>query len=72
MWVDGVTPGYDGTWVAAMALSRGLAVGSGDAEKIAGFVGPILERFLEISGELTADDDMYEFRLLLSQEAERA
>lgn len=63
---------YDKTWVAAVALSRGLEIGNTDAEKLGRFVAPILERFAEISKELTADDDMYGFRRLLAQEAQRA
>ena len=42
-----------------------------DAKQLAVFVAPILERFAELTGELTADDDMYEFRRLLAQESQR-
>jgi hypothetical protein len=64
-----VTLHYDKAWVTAVARSRGLEIGDTEAEKLARFVAPILERLAEMSGELTADEDMYEFRRLLIREA---
>lgn len=60
---------YHKTWVTAVAHSRGLEIDDADAERLAYFVAPILERFAEISSALTADEDMYEFRRLLAHEA---
>ncbi len=48
-----------------------LPVGENDAEQLAASVASILERFAVIARELTADDDMYEFRRLLAQEGQR-
>jgi hypothetical protein len=62
---------YDREWARAVARARGLYVDDESAERLAGAVGPILERFQEIARELTADDDPYEFRRLLSQEGPR-
>ena len=50
---------------------RGLEVNDDDADRLAAAVGPILERFQELARELTADDDLYEFRRLLAQEGLR-
>ncbi len=62
---------YDGDWARAVARSRGLAVDDERAERLVVVVGPILERFQEIAQELTADDDIYEFRRLLAEEGLR-
>ena len=62
---------YDRDWARAAARARGLAVDDARAERLAAAVGPILERFQEIARELTADDDIYEFRRLLAQEGLR-
>ena len=62
---------YDRDWARAVARSRGLAVDDERAERLAAGVGPTLERFQEIARELTADDDIYEFRRLLAQEGLR-
>jgi hypothetical protein len=62
---------YDREWARAVARARGLNVDEEEAERLAAAVGPILERFQEIARELTADDDMYEFRRLLAQEGLR-
>ena len=62
---------YDSDWARAVARARGLAVDHERAERLAAAVGPILERFQEIARELTADDDIYEFRRLLAQEGSR-
>jgi hypothetical protein len=62
---------YDRDWARAVARARGLAVDDERAERLAATVGPILERFQEIARELTADDDIYEFRRLLAQEGLR-
>jgi len=44
-----------------------------DAARLgADFVAPILSQFAAIAEELSADDDMYEFRRLLAEEARRA
>lgn len=60
---------YDSAWSAAVASSRGVELDHDEAAKLAGSVGPTLERFAEISSTLGADDDMYEFRRLLAAEA---
>jgi hypothetical protein len=41
------------------------------ARERADLVAPILSEFAVIAEELTADDDMYEFRRLLAEEARR-
>jgi hypothetical protein len=60
---------YDSVWVQAVALSRGVQIGSAEAAELAAYVSPTLERFTEISSTLDEDDDMYEFRRLLAAEA---
>lgn len=62
---------YDRDWARAVARARGLDLDDEGAERLAAAMGPILERFQEIARELTADDDPYEFRRLLAQEALR-
>ena len=62
---------YDREWARAVARSRGLVLDDDGADRLAAAVGPILERFQGLAGELTADDDLYEFRRLLAQEALR-
>ena len=62
---------YDREWAEAVARARGLNIDEEEAERLAAAVGPILKRFQEIAHELTADDDMYEFRRLLAQEGLR-
>jgi hypothetical protein len=66
-----VTGPHDEAWASAVARSRGLEIDAADAEQLAGLVAPILAHFAQIAGELTADDDMYEFRRLLAQEGKR-
>jgi hypothetical protein len=66
-----VTARHDRAWVAAVALGRGLAISDEHAEKLAQYVAPILARFAQLSAMLTVDEDMYEFRRVLAQEAER-
>lgn len=63
-------PPYGAAWARAVAASRGLLVGEDEVEQLASSVAPTLERFARIAQELTADDDMYEFRRLLAQEAQ--
>ena len=62
---------YDREWAKGVARSRGLAVDDDGADRLVASVAPILERFQELAAELTADDDLYEFRRLLAQEALR-
>jgi hypothetical protein len=66
-----VTGPHDEAWASAVARSRGLEIDAADAEQLAGLVAPILADFAQIAGELSADDDMYEFRRLLAQEGKR-
>jgi hypothetical protein len=61
---------YGPAWAQAVAASRGLVVAEDELEPLARSVAPTLERFAAIAQDLTADDDMYEFRRLLAQEAE--
>jgi hypothetical protein len=63
---------YDSAWVLAVARSRGLQVDGNAAEQLAEFVAPTLGQFAEAARELTADDDMYEFRRLIAEEGGRA
>lgn len=63
------TQRYDGAWAAAVARSRGLELQPEETARLAATVGPVLERFAELSRELETDDDMYEFRRLLAAEA---
>jgi hypothetical protein len=60
---------YGPAWARAVAASRGLVVAEDEVEQLARSVAPTLERFALIAQELTADDDMYEFRRLLAEEA---
>ena len=62
---------FDAAWVAAVARSRGVTLSEARAEQIADATRPTLERFHAIVAELRADDDMYEFRRLLIEEAAR-
>jgi hypothetical protein len=66
----GPDPSYGAAWARAVAASRGLVVAEDELEQLARSVAPTLERFAVIAQELTADDDMYEFRRLLAQEAQ--
>jgi hypothetical protein len=66
-----VTAAYDRGWVLAVAASRGLEMDAEATERLLAVVAPTLMQFAEIAGELTADDDMYEFRRLLAEEGRR-
>ena len=59
----------DGTWVLAVAASRGITLEPERAEQIAVEVAPTLERFDAFVAELTVDDDPYELRRRLAAEA---
>ena len=63
---------YDTSWVRGVAATRGLAIGEEDAAELAALVAPILEHFASITSDLTADEDMYEFRRILARGAPRA
>jgi len=56
----------------AVARSRGLEIEPEAARHLAEFVAPTLLQFAGLAEELSADDDMYEFRRLLAEEAKRA
>ena len=62
---------YGQPWAAAVAGTRGLDIGPEAAAQLAESVAPILAAFAAICEELSADDDMYEFRRLLAAEAAR-
>jgi hypothetical protein len=62
---------YGESWAMAVARSRGLEIEPEVARERADLVAPILSEFAVIAEELTADDDMYEFRRLLAEEARR-
>jgi hypothetical protein len=67
-----VTQQHDQAWASAVASSRGLIIEQAYALQLASSVAPILEQLAKITIELTADDDMYEFRRLLVEEGRRA
>ena len=62
---------YDAAWAVAVARSRGLEITAETAEQLVAIVAPVLGEFAGIARELTADDDMYEFRRLLAEEGRR-
>jgi hypothetical protein len=62
---------YGEAWAMAVARTRGLDIGPEAASGLAESVAPILAAFAGICEELSADDDMYEFRRLLAAEAAR-
>jgi hypothetical protein len=55
----------------AVARTRGFEIEPEAGEQLADSVAPILSEFVLLAEELSADDDMYEFRRLLAAEAER-
>lgn len=55
--------------LAGLARLRGIILEPGRADAIADLVTPTLTAFAELAGELTVDDDMYEFRRLLGEAA---
>lgn len=59
----------DGAWILAVAASRGIALKPERAEQVAAEVAPTLERFDALVAELSVDDDVYEFRRRLAEEA---
>ena len=59
----------DGAWILAVAASRGIALEPERAEQVAVEVAPTLERFDALVAELLVDDDVYEFRRRLNEEA---
>jgi hypothetical protein len=60
---------YGESWAMAVARSRGLEIEPAVARHLSNYVGPILAQFAVIAQELSADDDMYEFRRLLAEES---
>jgi hypothetical protein len=65
-----VTDPHDPAWVTAVARSRGLNIDADAAQRLSDVVAPVLAHFSRIAAELTADDDMYEFRRFLGAEAQ--
>jgi hypothetical protein len=59
----------NGGWIVAAAAARGIALDDERAEEVARATAPILERFDALVAELRADDDPYEFRRRLAEEA---
>jgi hypothetical protein len=62
---------YGEAWAMAVARTRGLDVAPEAAAGLADSVAPTLAAFAAICEDLSADDDMYEFRRLLAAEARR-
>jgi hypothetical protein len=59
----------DGTWIVAVAASRGITLEPERAAQVAAEIAPTLERFDALVAELSADDDVQELRRLLAAEA---
>ena len=58
----------DGTWLEAIARSRGIELTSERADELAAAAEPILEAFDELVSELAVDDDIDDFRRVLAAE----
>jgi hypothetical protein len=63
------SPLRDGSWILAVAASRGIALEPERADEVARTAAPTLERFDALVAELRADDDPGELRRRLVAES---
>jgi hypothetical protein len=59
----------DGAWILAVAASRGVALDADRAAQVAAEVAPTLERFDALVADLSIEDDIFELRRRLAEEA---